>query len=390
MVFMDFTLFSFYQLKFPSDYIIVSLPLYLTYLVFYFLYATGASSELINFESTFLREEVNNFVQNPRIYSLFFTALQCSTLLICTRMVIFSFGKNNFFKRNFKPILLAVAGLPGSGKNNLTNSLFKILGDKYSFEIKEISYRKWGDNHPMNITRSRLNPNSYDLSGMTQDIFKIAKINENNSRDFKNSISFIKNLRKLKNIDFLFINGSHSLYLQRLRDKIDLKIFIEVDKRIKNYFFDFKELYTHEEFIELSNKEISESSQYIDIQKGFCDLYFKIIPVSSNKLIKYEKIKPKLKLKLIMSNGYFHEQLTHYLIALCGAHVDIEELDNLNKVSLFIEGEILEEDVEQLANILIPNLEDFLCSCPKWFSGVMGLIQLITIKHLSDNFLMNR
>ena len=113
-------------------------------------------------------------------------------------MVIFSFGKNNFFERNFKPILLAVAGLPGSGKNNLTNSLFKILGDKYSFEIKEISYRKWGDNHPMNITRSRLNPNSYDLSGMTQDIFKIAKINENNSRDFKNSISFIKNLRKLK------------------------------------------------------------------------------------------------------------------------------------------------------------------------------------------------
>ena len=91
-----------------------------------------------------------------------------------------------------------------------------------------------------------------------------------------------------------------------------------------------------------------------------------------------------------MSNGYFHEKLTHYLIALCGAHVDIEELDNLNMVSLFIEGEIPEEDIEQIASIIIPNLEDILCAYPKWLSGVEGLIQLITIKHLSDNFLINK
>ena len=48
------------------------------------------------------------------------------------------------------------------------------------------------------------------------------------------------------------------------------------------------------------------------------------------------------------------------------------------------------QDIEQIASILIPNLEDILCAYPKWLSGVEGLIQLITIKHLSDNFLINK
>lgn len=380
----------FYQLRCPSDYIIISLPLYLTYLVFYFLYSSGASTELINYDGNYLKEQLNYIAQDPKLYSLLFTALQCSGLLICIRMYIFGIGRNNFYKRDFKPILLAVAGIPGSGKNNLTNSLFRILGKKYSIEVKENNYKKWNKDHPMTIAKSRLNPNSYDLSGMTQDIFQIAKINENNSRNLINSIDSVKNLRKVKNIDFLLINGSHSLYIKRLRDRIDLKIFLEIDKRIEDYFYIFKASYKNTEFLELSKKEISEKKQYIDIQRNYCDLYFKIIPVTSNKEIRYEKIKPKLKLNIIMSNGYFHEQLSHSLIALCGAHVDIEELDNLNKVSLYIEGEILEEDIEQIASILIPNLEDLLCSCPKWLSGVEGLIQLITIKHLTDNLLINK
>ena len=152
-------------------------------------------------------------------------------------MYIFGIGRNNFFKTDQKPVLLAVAGLPGSGKNNLITSLFGILGSKYSIEINQDNYKKWGRAHPMNIAKSRLNQNSYDLSKMSQDIFQIAKINQNYSSDLKNLVSSFKNLRKVRNIDFLFINGSHALYLERLRDKIDLKVFIEIDKRIKDYFY---------------------------------------------------------------------------------------------------------------------------------------------------------
>jgi len=49
-----------------------------------------------------------------------------------------------------------------------------------------------------------------------------------------------------------------------------------------------------------------------------------------------------------------------------------------------IEGDIAGEDTAQVASLLIPNLEDLAPDYSSWQSGVTGIIQLITLAHISD------
>ena len=108
-------------------------------------------------------------------------------------------------------------------------------------------------------------------------------------------------------------------------------------------------------------------------------------PVNSNLKNRKNKIGiPKLKLFVKMANGFFHEELVHSLISLCGMHIDIEQSSNLDEVSLCIEGEADKEDFQQISHILIPNLDDLLICNPKWENGYRGLMQLIILVHISN------
>ena len=85
-----------------------------------------------------------------------------------------------------------------------------------------------------------------------------------------------------------------------------------------------------------------------------------------------------------MANGFFHEELIRSLISLCGMYVDVEQTSFSDDVYLCIEGEATKEDIAQIANILIPNLEDLLICNPSWENGYRGLIQLIILVHVSN------
>ena len=95
-------------------------------------------------------------------------------------------------------------------------------------------------------------------------------------------------------------------------------------------------------------------------------------------------IRAFLKLFVKMSNGFFQEELIRSLISLCGMYVEIEQTTFSDDVYLCIEGEATKEDIAQIANILIPNLEDLLICNPSWENGYRGLIQLIIMVHISN------
>ena len=221
----------------------------------------------------------------------------------------------------------------------------------------------------------RDSPNSYNLSRLTKDLYLLADgksiwQNINNSR------------RKIDSYDFIFINGIHSLSIKRLRQRLDLKIFFEIDQELNENFFtkNNNSIYSFK-----SKSEKKEFNNYQESQFKYSDLSFKISPVNSNLLKSKEEIViPKLKLFVKMANGFFHEELIRNLISLCGMYVDVEQTSFSDDVYLCIEGEATKEDIAQIANILIPNLEDLLICNPLWEDGYRGLIQLIILVHISN------
>jgi hypothetical protein len=129
-----------------------------------------------------------------------------------------------------------------------------------------------------------------------------------------------------------------------------------------------------------------DSEAFIQSQARYADLLFKLAPVNPDILRGSQppgRI-PRLKLFVTMANGFFHEELVHSLIALCGMHIDLEQSPHLDCISLCIEGDATGEDLAQVASLLIPNLEDLVPCQPGWESGPTGLMQLITLVHISD------
>ena len=93
---------------------------------------------------------------------------------------------------------------------------------------------------------------------------------------------------------------------------------------------------------------------------------------------------PRLKLVVKTQHALNELALNRVLVGICGLHVDIVISDGGGEVKITIEGETSAADIEMAAKILCPHLLEFLDITPKWQDGVLGLMQLITLSHISQ------
>jgi len=364
-----------YQLRSKDQYLLSTLPFFCIYLLYNFLYATGADINFFNIPTSSPLEQLLGF-DNSKLKSILFTGLQATGLIVCIRMYLFGILRNNYYRGFGKKLAIGISGFIPDDINEIFKSFENLFGPK-SISSLEVSDYKKSINKNVQTSKSFLNPNSYNLSLLTKDLYLLA--------DGKPILQSIKNSkRKINSCDFIIINGIHSLTIKRLRQRLDLKIFFEIDEELNDFFIgenNIKNIYSLKS--KLDKKELNN---YQKSQLKYSDLSFKISPVNSNlyKSKEEKKLVPKLKLFVKMANGFFHEELIHSLISLCGMYIEIEQTSYLDDVSLSIEGEATKEDIEQIANLLIPNLDDLLICNPLWESGYRGLIQLIILVHISN------
>jgi hypothetical protein len=93
-----------------------------------------------------------------------------------------------------------------------------------------------------------------------------------------------------------------------------------------------------------------------------------------------------LRLKLVVhtKNGFNELSIHRVLVGVCGLHVDIMVGNDGADVKMTIEGEVSAADVAMAAEILCPRVLEFLDIPPKWQDGMLGLMQLITLSHISQ------
>jgi hypothetical protein len=92
----------------------------------------------------------------------------------------------------------------------------------------------------------------------------------------------------------------------------------------------------------------------------------------------------RLKLVAITRHGFNELSLNRILVGICGLHVDIIVNDDKGEVQMTIEGETSAADVALAAEMLCPQVLEFLDVPPRWDDGMLGLMQLITLSHISQ------
>mgnify|MGYP001207375127 CR=1 FL=1 len=378
----------FYQLRCPSDYLFITLPFYLTYIIFYSFYSEGSS--LLFLDNKLIFPFASFTLNSQRISSIIFTAMQASGLLICIRMFTYGIARNNFFSFGKKPLLIGISSIDESDLE-LSILLSNIFGNSFCKTITQNNYSKFPNKYKLksNLENKPDNPNSYYLNKFSSDVLSLRNNNYEYDRSKEDQFLTIKNSREKLKYSFLFIVGKHYLYMKKLRDFINLKIYIEIEKSLISFYenkFNRKDINKFNNPKKYTNKN---SNDYKNEQINTSDLSFKILPLKKNSSFNKNSQEPKQRLEVTMANGYFHDNLSHNLIALCSANINVENSNQIDKITLSIEADITKEDVEHISKFLIPNSEDLVTNSDFWESGLFGIIQIIIVKHIADLLIHN-
>ena len=375
----------FYQLRSKDEYLLTTLPFFFIYLIYNLLYSSGSDILIFDINTSKPIAQYLGF-NNLKIKSILFTGLQSAGLLICIRMYIFGIIRNNYYQGYQKRLCIGINNKTANDSDYLVSLLKKIIGSESISHLKEIDYTKMQRKSILKSIRNSINPNTYNLSRLTKDLYTLHEGNPIWLHGVYRKKEKFERTRKIKSSDLIVVSGSHIFSLKRLRERLDLKIFFDKDQSLDKFIFEKDNLIKTKSQKSIYSEENMDFIKYINSQQEFADIVFRLAPINSSKLdsrnTNIELAREKLFVR--MANGFFHEELVHSLIALCGMHIDVQQTPEMDNIIICIEGDASAEDIEQIANLLIPNLEDLIISKPVWENGYKGLMQIITLAHISD------
>lgn len=375
-----------YQIKAKQNYLWLTFLFYGAYVCYSLAYSTGATipSLQIDLSRPFL---LDTRVDSARVQSLSFTVLNSIALLLCIRMYIFGVRRNGYYRASRKPMAIGISGDSGAGKDTLVDALVDVLGDRGVTSISGDDYHKWERHHPMWSTKTHLDPHANDLSKLTQDVSILLDGASVKKRIYNHQNGKFTPPISSKPKDFLIVSGLHTLYLHRLREHLDLKIFLDTDDELRFFWKTHRDLaernYANGSVSLALAQRIEDSQKFIRSQEKYAELIFKLAPLSPIDVSDRQR-SPRLKLVVKMANGFFHEELIRHLIALCGMQVDIEQSEDLEFIDITIEGDVSSEDISTIAPLIIPNLNDLVARIPLWAGGYIGIMQLVILAHVAD------
>jgi uridine kinase len=326
---------------------------------------------------------------NTRLISLTHTALVATGIVLAIRIWRESVIRNDFFRLSRKPFVIGVAGDSGAGKDTFANAIAGLFGSHSVAAISGDDYHLWDRHQPMWQVMTHINPAANDLESFATNLVSLTDGRSIQACHYDHDTGKMSRPFKIKSNDIIIASGLHALYLSILRECYDLSIYLDIDEDLRTYFKVQRDVnkrgYTIERVLDALAKRKPDSEQFIRPQAAFADLIFSLRPIHSSSLINASEANPpRLKLVVKSRHGFNELSLKRVLIGVCGLHVDMSTNADVSEVEISIEGEASAEDIRMAAQLICPQIFEFLDLEPQWQNGVLGLMQLVTLSHINQ------
>ena len=321
--------------------------------------------------------------------SLLHTGMAAIGLVLAIRIWREAISRNDFFRLSRKPFVVGVAGDSGAGKDTFADAITGLFGEHSVVKLSGDDYHLWDRQKPMWQVMTHLNPMANDLEGFCNDLVSLTDGKGVISRHYDHQTGRMSKPFQIESNDFIIASGLHALYLPILRECYNLKIYLEIDEGLRRHFKLKRDVqqrgHTVERVLGSFEKREPDSERFIRPQSNHADLILSLQPIHSRMLEDLDGKHP-LRLKLVVEtkNGFNELSIHRVLVGVCGLHVDIVVGNDGADVKMTIEGEVSAADVAMAAEILCPRVLEFLDIPPKWQDGMLGLMQLITLSHISQ------
>ncbi len=190
-----------------------------------------------------------------------------------------------------------------------------------------------------------------------------------------------------KSSDIIIVNGLHALYSKQLKEELDVSIFLEMDKNLQIYLKIKRDVEERGRDKENVKKiiEIREPDykKFIQPQSKSANLVFNLLPVNP-ELSKNIQKEINLKLRVLIRNGIYYDELVRVLIGVCGLEVNLESIDENGQVVIDISGDVKKEDIKLATHLLLPQLDELIGYQTEFGDGITGIMQIITLMEIDE------
>ncbi|ATY85956.1 phosphoribulokinase [Kyrpidia spormannii] len=186
-------------------------------------------------------------------------------------------------QRRPKAILIGIAGDSGAGKSTFVGELRELIGSDRVMTISIDDYHSLDRRERNQIGVTALHPWKANNLGLLVDhVWQLKAGRTIQKPIYDHSTGTIAPPENVTPTDIILLEGLHILYLEKLREALDLKIYFDTDTRLRVRWKVRRDRetrgYTEEEVLAEIERRRTDVVRYIEPQKAWADLVIKYVP----------------------------------------------------------------------------------------------------------------
>lgn len=338
----------------------------------------------------FLSQDLSNMKIDSSVgRNVIFTLLSGTLVSVIYSMYRLGIHRNSLYQRRNVPFTIGIAGDSSTGKSTLTRLVQQALGERNLLYIEGDGDHRWerGDSQWQEFTH--LNPKANYLYRQAQDLRQLRLGNAVMRVEYDHNTGHFTQAKRIRPKNYVMLCGLHAMYLPQARRYLDLKIYMDVDEKLRRFWKIQRDVqhrgYSREKILRQIEERVPDAARYIYPQKNYADLLIHYYDRSLHDCIE-EGHHVSLSLRITVSAAMDMEELVEELGRYGVAAVHDYSYD-LGRQSVDVDAAELTAHVlpvEEIAERMIPQLEEITRENLETENDMDALIELVLLMCISS------